>query len=249
MDQLQKETIMRRIFAQDRTKRNLAPRLLVATLAAAAGLQSGCVSMSSMQTGEVVKTGSAQQTFGGGYYTSPDLLGTKDAKDLQIPTLEYSYREGIMDKVDVGLKLTPTNYVLDGRYQVVQGDAFDMSVGGALGYGSYTISLNTGSGSSSETRATIVDLMIPATASYTANEWFTAYLSPRLVYRITSGSSSTGTATLAGATVGAKFGQDWGAYVEAATLREIGQSFNANQVNVAFFWSQDGFLKQFGLLQ
>lgn len=200
--------------------------------------QTGCVSMSSLQTAETLKKGQKQQTFGGGTYNSEEVVDNNTVKK-DVPYLEYSYREGLSDNVDAGLKLTIIgSAAADVKYRLIDGDAFDFSVGAGVGY----FNLKTGSGET-EVENTSIDLMVPIYASYRFNESWAAYLTPRYVHRMTSYSgaaSGSTSASLGGGAAGVKIGNTWGVYLEAAYQKALDGDFDLMQYNVSLFWEEAG---------
>ena len=200
--------------------------------------QTACVSMSSLQTAETLEKGRKQTTFGGGTYSSEET-SNGSSLSTKLPYLEYSYREGIAKDLDVGLKLTIIgSAAVDGKYRLIDGEQFDLSAGGAIGY----MNVKTGSGTT-ETQNTIIDFMIPLYASYRIDKSWALYATPRYVLRMSNRSgfdSGTSTASLLGGAGGVKIGHDWGAYVEAAYQKQLGSSFGMSQFNLSFFWETDG---------
>lgn len=203
-----------------------------------------CVSMSSLQTAETLEKGKTQSTFGGGYYSSEETVNNTTIS-TKLPYLEYSYREGIAKDLDGGVKLTIIgSATADLKYRLIDGDAFDLSVGGGAGY----MTLTSGSGAT-EVKNTIIDFMVPAYASYRFDPSWVVYATPRYVLRMNSRSgadSGTSTASLLGGAGGVKIGKSWGTYLEAAYQKQLGSNFDLMQYNVSFFWEADGgFLSQF----
>ncbi len=198
--------------------------------------QWGCASMSSLQTAESLKPDKSQVAIGAGTYTSKSfttsLNGNSRDADISVPNFEVSYRRGIIDKVEAGAKLAlPGTIIVDGKYQFIDGEVFDMAAGFGLGY----LSLETGS-DPNKVKTTIVDVMVPLYLSAKVNEYFTPYLSPRYLLRNVSSTSASGSASVMGATGGLKIGKTWGLYAEYGMQKGMGNDFTANQVNFAIFW-------------
>lgn len=196
-----------------------------------------CVSMSSLQTAETLEKGKTQSTFGGGYYSSEET-SNNTALSTKLPYFEYSYREGLADNLDGGIKLTIIgSAAADLKYRLHKGEKFNFSVGGGLGY----MSVKSSAGST-DVENTIIDFMVPVYASYRFDPSWAAYLTPRYVLRMNSqsgASSGTSTASLAGGAAGVKIGHSWGAYLEAAYQKQLGSSFSLMQYNVSLFWESD----------
>jgi hypothetical protein len=209
--------------------------ILVLVMLVFASMQWGCASMSSMQTAEALKVGDQQFTVGGGTYNSKSfnvaMSGTSTDPDLTASVLEISYRRGMAEKIDVGIKYTlPGTLTADGKYQFLDGETFDAAAGLGLDY----FSMETGP-DNARTKTTIIDLIVPLYLSAKLSDSFTPYLSPRYLLRNISGVSS-GTTSVIGATGGVKIGKTWGLYVEYGIQKGVGNDFTANQANVAFFW-------------
>lgn len=200
--------------------------------------QVACVSMSSLQTAETLAKGRKQTTFGGGYYSSEET-SNNSSLSTKVPYLEYSYREGLGKDFDAGLKLTIIgSAAIDGKYRLYDGQDFDMSIGGAVGY----MSIKSGSGAN-EVENTMLDFMVPLYASYRFDPSWAVYLTPRYVMRMNSKSGAetgSSTASLYGGAGGLKVGKDWGVYLEAAYQKQAGSSFDLMQYNVSLFWEADG---------
>ncbi len=194
--------------------------------------------MSSLQTAETLEKGKKQTTFGGGTFNSEETSGTTKLK-TDLPYVEASYREGFGKDFDAGLKITIIgSYTADAKYRIYDGDAFDFSVGGGVGYLEYS----TGTGAA-ETKHTAYDLMLPVYASYRFAETFAMYVTPRYVYRManTSGATSaSASTTLTGGAAGVKIGKSWGMYLEAAHQKDTKSDFTMMQYNVALFWEEAG---------
>jgi hypothetical protein len=202
--------------------------------------QSACVSMSSLQTAETLEKGKNQTTIGGGTYNSKQKQGSTSI-ETNLPYLEASYREGLADNLDAGVKLTIIgSYSADVKYRLVKGEKFQFSVGGGLGYTDFS----TGTGTS-EIKNTYLDFMIPIYASYRFADLFAIYATPRFVYRAlhySGAQEGNGNQSLGGGAAGMKIGKDWGIYAEAAYQKDLGagSNFDLMQYNVSIFWEKAG---------
>ncbi|MBC85560.1 MAG: hypothetical protein CL677_00150 [Bdellovibrionaceae bacterium] len=211
--------------------------LILTLLVASAGLM-GCASMSGLQTARVLEKGKVQSTFGGGYYSSGDIAAsvndTEDGEDIDMPFLEYSYRQGVGHNWDVGLKVTLIGTaVLDGKYNFYSGDKWALAAGLGLGY----LSIETESGDE-KSETTILDFMLPLYASYDVSEKVSIYTVPKYIHRSISGEGS-GSSALLGATLGLKIGKEWGSMLEVGQFRDLDEDLDISQANVAFFWHPD----------
>lgn len=197
-------------------------------------LTSACASMSTLQTARTLKPGEAQSTFGGGVFQSSEIGSTDGSASakFQLPYLEYTYRQGLSDKVDAGLKVTLIGTLsLDAKYSLYAGEKFAAAVGAGAGYMSYS----TGSGEQ-KNEYKIIDLMVPVILSYDFTPKFSIYTSPRYLQRSISGASSSSTG-FAGAAVGLKMGQTSGAFIEVASYKDTKSSDGMTQANVSWFWT------------
>lgn len=193
------------------------------------GLQTACVSMSSLQTARTLEEGQSQNTFGGGVYNSKDKIGEIEY-DSNLPYLEYSYRHGLMKDLDAGLKITLIGaYGADLKYQLVNHDQWAISTGLGLGYMSYKIKSGD-----QESNVKFLDWMLPLYVSYDFSKSWSLYLTPKYIYRSISGDTS-GSENVTGAALGTKIGEKSGVYFEAAIMK--GKNSNAiTQYNLSYFW-------------
>lgn len=201
-------------------------------------LLGACASMSGLQTARTLEPGKAESTFGGGYYTSGSLISSIEenstAEDLSIPYMEYTYRQGLTDKIDAGIKLTIIGTaVVDGKYKLYENDKFAIATGAGLGY------LNIESDNGVEkSESSIIDIILPLYTSYDVKENLSLYLIPKYILRSSSGNVS-GSTNLVGATTGLKFGKEWGTYVELSHFISPGTDFSLNQAQVSLFWKPE----------
>jgi hypothetical protein len=179
---------------------------------------------------------------GGGFYASPSV--DADASEasgsdvsLALPYAELGYRRGIVDKLELGAKLTiPGTVGLDGKYQLLDAGKFALAAGIGGGY------LKISSGSEGmETSTQIIDAIAPVYASYDVAKAFAVYTSPKYVFRYAQstdpmGETATGTSHLVGGTGGIKVGNGFGLFLEASYLKDVTSSFDSFQVNGSIFF-------------
>jgi hypothetical protein len=212
--------------------------LLLITLACGVG----CVNMSTLQTAQALAPGEQRFIVGGGYYTSPsvDAAASKPTGsdvNLALPYVELGYRRGIIDRLELGAKLTiPGTIGLDGKYQLVQSGNLAVAVGLGGGY----LSIDSGSGND-KTSTRLIDILIPAYVSYDIARPFAIYVSPKYIARFASstdsaGTSSTSVGQLAGGTAGMRIGNKKGIFLEASYLKDLSSTFHSFQVNGAVFF-------------
>ena len=215
-------------------------RLILIALLGALATQ-GCVSMSSLQTAETIEKGKHQWTVGTGTYSSKQKLDATTTVDISgAPYFESTYREGLGENLDYGLKVTIIgSYGADVKYRLVKGENFQFSVGGALGYSDF--SRDYGSGN---VKNTYIDVMVPLYLSYRFAPRFAVYANPRFDYRAAHYSGvveANANQNFAGGAAGVKIGHDWGLYAEAAYMKDLGRSdLNVMQYNASIFWESPG---------
>lgn len=219
-----------------------ASLLLVSTLA------TGCVNMSTLQTGRALAPGTGRVLVGGGYYTSPDLNAAaneantandpnaKPLPDLKAPYLEVGYRRGIVENLELGLKLTiPGTIALDGKYQILNLGPFFLAAGVGVGY----LSLTSGP-ADKPLKSSLIDVMVPVYASLEPLSWLAIYVSPKYVFRATNttGGDNPGSSTtqMVGSSAGLKLGDGTGVFAEGTLLRDLKSKANTFQVSGAVFW-------------
>ena len=215
--------------------------LALAVLATAA---TGCVNSSTLQTAKTLDPGKQRILVGGGYYASPSVdadasEATGDDVSLAMPYMELGYRRGIVDKVDVGAKITiPGTAGLDGKYELMR--SADGKLAFAAGAGIGYLKLTSGS-EGSETSTTLIDAIVPLYASYDLLRSLAVYASPKYVLRYASSTdemmeSSSGMNHLVGGTLGTKVGDGFGLFMEASYLKSVSSDFDSFQVNGSIFF-------------
>lgn len=217
-------------------------KIAAALVLALSALTTACVNSSTLQTAKALDPGSQRVLVGGGFYSSPDInADTSEATGsevtLAMPYMELGYRRGIVDKVEVGAKVTvPGTAGIDGKYQFLDAGDFALAAGLGVGY----LKLTSGS-EGMETTSSIVDATVPVYASYDVAKAFALYTAPKYVLRYASstdetGMSSSGVNHLVGATVGTRLGNRWGLFVETSYLKSVSSDFDAFQVNGSIFF-------------
>lgn len=217
-------------------------KFAAAGILAFSALTTACVNSSTLQTAKALDPGHQRVLVGGGFYSSPDI--NADASDasgsdvtLAMPYMELGYRRGIVDKVEVGAKVTvPGTAGIDGKYQFLDAGKLALAAGVGVGY----LKLTSGS-EGMETTSTIVDATVPLYASYDIAKAFAVYTAPKYVMRFASstdemGESSSGINHLVGATVGTRLGNRWGLFLETSYLKSVSSDFDAFQVNGSIFF-------------
>ncbi len=217
-------------------------KIAAALVLALSAFTTACVNSSTLQTAKALDPGRQRVLVGGGFYSSPDI--NADASEasgsdvtLAMPYMELGYRRGIVDKVEVGAKVTvPGTAGIDGKYQFLDAGKFALAAGVGVGY----LKLTSGS-EGMETSSSIIDATVPVYASYDLAKAFAVYTAPKYVLRYAAstdsdGMSSSGVNHLVGATVGTRLGNRWGLFLETSYLKSVSSEFDAFQVNGSIFF-------------
>lgn len=205
-------------------------------------LATACVNSSTLQTAKALDPGKQRILIGGGYYASPSLNAdaseaTGDDVSLALPYMEVGYRRGIVDKVEVGAKVTiPGTAGLDAKYELLDDGKFAVAAGLGMGY----LKISSG-GEGAETSTTLIDAIVPAYVSYDLAKAFAVYASPKYVMRYAKSvdsmmESSSGMNHLVGGTLGTKVGNGMGIFMEASYLKSVSSDFDSFQVNGSLFF-------------
>lgn len=213
-----------------------------ASILAFSALTTGCVNSSTLQTAKALDPGTQRILIGGGYYASPSVNAdasesTGEDVSLAMPYMELGYRRGIVDKVEVGAKVTiPGTAGLDAKYQFLQAGDFALAAGLGAGY----LKLTSGS-EGMETSTMLVDTIVPVYASYDLAKAFAVYTSPKYVLRYAKSvdemsQTTSGLNHLVGATAGVRVGNKFGLFLETSYLKSVSSDFDAFQVNGSIFF-------------
>lgn len=192
---------------------------------------SGCLSMSSLQTGRTMGKGE----FGGGIAGGTFAVGVDNKDDtltqqalgldrLESPFGEIYVKYGITDRLDVGGKLTliGTGNV-DIKYRFLGSNESKGAISAGMSIG--TVSVND---------QTIFDVHVPVYLSFHPSNWFAIYSTPRYVLRNIEGTSSNWFGLTGGVRIGGKKFGVFGEYTyitnsvidQPTTQVAIGLGFN-----------------------
>ena len=193
-----------------------------------------CASLSTMQTARVLEKGESEHALGLGFYNSDDFLG---GDDISIPVLEYQYRRGIWNNFDAGIKLTNLgSLVLDGKYNLVNGQKWALATGLGLGYLDFESTVGNVTA-----KSTIIDVMLPLYLSYDVGVMTSFYGAAKYVLRSISTSGGTitggGDGSLISGSLGLKVGKTSGALLEASLVSGLDNDFAGTQFNAGYFFS------------
>ena len=210
-------------------------RFALASLAVAVA-GTGCMNASSLQSPRTLKPGEERATVGVGY------TAIEEGDILAPYFLEFSYRAGIIENLDAGLKVTLLGSTsIDGKYQFLDLEGLSMSAG--LSLGGYQISItSTGAdGEEIEASTNVLDVAVPVFVGYDVADWFTVYAVPKYVMRSSFGTDQdTAFNHFYGATAGIKLGDTWGLFAEGSALA-ASEGDAVMQGNLSFFYTPDFF--------
>lgn len=200
----------------------------------------GCANLSTHQTARAIPEGTARGIAGFGFFSSPTIneqisKATTLNTTIQFPFVEFGARFGVMKNLEAGGKLTLPGFLSgDVKYQFLDAGAF--AAAGGLGLSYLGIAASPSSSTSSTTFSTsFLDLVVPGYASYDFTYWLGLYVSPKFVLRMAMGGTS-GTATLAGSTLGVRLGNRGGIFLEGSLLKGLSSRFTQGQFNFGIFF-------------
>lgn len=205
--------------------------LRILIIASLGFILANCASVSTLQTGRVLKKGDSFHSVGVASYTSDDFLG---GDDLSIPLIEYTYRRGMWQDIDVGIKFAIIgSTVIDAKYNLVDGDKFALATGLGLGYLSFESDIGT-----QKTESTIIDLILPLYLSYDVGEKVTLYSAAKYFLRSISTDQSTdvGDGSMASGTLGVQWGRESGVFLEGTLITGLDNDFSGTQFNSSYFF-------------
>jgi len=208
-----------------------------------------CLSASSWQTAETLKSGEGRIIIAGGNYTSPSINEsiqdaeeesggalTVEEDELAVPFGEFAYRYGFTDSFEGGLKLTlPSGMTFDGKYNLIDADSFDFALGLAYATMSIESESTNSDGTKDKSKFTMSDIILPIYTSFRFGS-FALYLVPKYLIRQTKSETADTSTNFTGGTVGLMIGQDWGMMVEATYLKQADSEFDIMQTGAAFFF-------------
>jgi hypothetical protein len=208
-------------------KKNISKLYYLAFTGVTALLLSGCISMSSMQTGRSVGQGNTEINIGGSSVKYAFVVGSeeKDTASVSAPMLEADFRYGVTDKIDIGGKVSLLGTSgLYGKYQFL-GDR-ESVLAGSVGAGFSYLQLGAGSGLD-EVSFSIFDFTVPVYFSVHPTTWVGIYATPRYTLRLAEGSSHW-----YGGTGGIRLGNRFGGFAEYSFFSSSAATVNLSQVAV-----------------
>lgn len=193
-------------------------------------VMSGCTSLSSLQTARVMPEGKSRFFVGGGLVRSSILNSGGNTNSDGLPFVEAGGRFGFIDKWDVGLKYTlPGMLSGDVKLNLYEDDAWAFALGFGVGY--MAIENNSADPNAPGFKQEVLDVIVPAYASYDASPGLGFYLSPRYIHR-----EASSIMQLLGAALGMRFGNTAGAFIEVAAAADLKSDFDQLQLNLGVFF-------------
>lgn len=197
-------------------------------------LLSGCASVSTLQTARALPEGTHRTTIGGGYFTTPSSAGA----NVKYPFIEGAYRVGFDSYMEIGGKITaPSHLAIDAKYQFLDDRYLALAVG--LGFG-YLVASTDMKATTNQYTDNFLDIFVPFYASYDLNPVISIYSSPRYIFRVFTG-TNVPNGHLAGASIGVKFGNTAGIFLESSFLKGISHASDQFQITTAVFFGTAGF--------
>ncbi len=188
-----------------------------------------CASVSTLQTARVLDKDDSFHSVGLSFYSSDDFLG---GDDISIPLLEYTYRRGVWDKIDMGLKLAIIGTaVVDAKYNLINSENWALATGLGLGY----LSFESTVGGTTET-STILDFFVPVYLSYDFSKTMTVYSAAKYMLRTISGDGISGDGSLLSSTLGLKLGDQSGIFFEGTLISGLDSDFTGQQLSGSYFF-------------
>ena len=179
--------------------------LFIALLLAGMAAFTGCASLTGFQDGRAVGEDNSELGLSLNYSESPDLNKLKDeaedSTNISIPLkgfpfIEASFRYGVTDKLDIGVRLNSNlNLGVSGKYQIVgdQESPFAMALGAEIA----TFGLFVG----------LWNVQVPLYLSVHPSERLAIYLTPRYTYQFSTFAGAEYGLSYVGANAGIMFGE------------------------------------------
>ncbi len=216
----------------------------------------GCASLSSYQEAKTIDKGTNRVFLGAGTYNEQYKKQDNEiaeevatiVEDINWILLEGGMRIGLLDNVDVGIKLTfPGGLSVDGKYMLLggEGELLAASVGAEFGYMSIEMTSTNSEGAETSVKSTTMDFSVPAYLSIYPTDWLGLTVIPDYTFRTMSPASGpSSSASIYGANASLKIGSSWGLIAEYGYhLSTESQVEAIKQVGaVLFFNGTPGFL-------
>jgi len=149
---------------------------------------SSCVSLTGFEEGRTLGEGNSEMIISGSLTRVPDLLEDEvldTIENLSFPSIEFSYKRGVSEKLDVGAKVsTNLNVSAFAKYQVVGDRSSSFALAPGLEIGSVS--------------GIVYNIGVPVYLSYYPAEAIAINLTPRYVYQTVTGNAETGNSYLGG---------------------------------------------------
>ncbi len=162
----------------------------------------GCSSLTTMQTANVIAPGETES--GVALLQNrvlPDGVQSVGADgNVSYYTMEFTYRRGVADKLDMGFKLYPLAAEIDAKYQFIKTGRFALSGNFGVAYTSLA------QGSESNEKTNFVDFYPTVLITYHVGQNFSLTVAPKTIFAYYSDSNMRGLNVIPGVTLTAAIG-------------------------------------------
>ncbi len=160
-------------------------------------LVAGCASLTTYQKAQVLKENESQ--FGIALTSTDASLVEEDPffESVTYIVPEVFYRASVSSKVDFGAKIFPLSAVIDGKFQFIEGEKFDMAADLGLSYSKYSFD---------DKETTIFDIYPTILMTFNLSKKVDLTLAPKVITRFLSSDDSKETVTMPGATLSLAIG-------------------------------------------
>lgn len=164
-------------------------------------LLGGCATYSNFQTAQVLDKSEKQFGLGFSFLDQKSEKGQEvvyETEKVFIP--EFMFRSGVSERFDFGVKLYTSAFVLgvvvDGKYQFLDGDAFDSAIDVGIGLAG----LEYGD-------ASFLDFPVGLLMTFNFSDSVSITLVPKVIFRIVSVDTGSDTGLVHGGTLTLAFGR------------------------------------------
>lgn len=198
---------------------NLKTLFYLSAVVAVGLIFSNCASLTGYQTARTVGEGNGELIASLNVSQTPefdfDNNDTTDVDNFFFPNLEVSGRYGVIEKLDIGLRLnTNLNVAVDAKYQFIGDRESPVAVAAGFGVGTFGLV------------AALWNVQVPLFVSFHPSEKVDIYIAPRYIAQFAAGDLS-GSLSYFGGNAGimfgkrTKFGFDAGIYNISAARQDL----------------------------
>ena len=166
------------------------------TLLIIAAVLSGCASLSTYQTAQVLEQGVSQKGVAVSATKVESEGGLLDDVTMIVP--EFFYRAPLSEKFEYGVKLSPTSLIADGKYQFVDSGSWDVAADLGMGFFAYA---------TEGEEAIFIDFLPAILVSFTLTEDTVFTIAQKGIIRYIAAGGDQEISTLGGATLGLAIGK------------------------------------------